>query len=254
VNDSESKRHIPLEGAYNMRDAGGYPTQDGGRVRWRTLWRADSLHDLTVADQARLRELGVRTIVDLRHAGELERAPNVFAQALDLTYLHLSILEDDPINGGPATSSPSMEIGYRRYLDERQAQFAAVFLAMAEPDRFPLVVHCTAGKDRTGLVVALLLGLAGVADEQIAEDYALSAGYLEPRLAEIRARYLREGRDPSRLESPAPVMRSTLAHLHARYGGIPSYLRHIGVPEPALAALRETLVEPIPSPPGRGLG
>jgi protein-tyrosine phosphatase len=139
-----------------------------------------------------------------------------------------------------------MAEGYRRYLDERQAQFATVFLAMAELDRFPLLVHCTAGKDRTGLVVALLLGLAGVADVAISEDYALSAGYLEPRLAETRARYLREGRDPSRLDSPASVMRSTLDHLHARYGGAAAYLRHIGVPEAALAGLRATLVEPAP--------
>jgi protein-tyrosine phosphatase len=169
-------RRLPLAGAYNLRDVGGYPAANGGQTRWRTLFRADSLHRLSVEEQEALLEYGVRTVIDLRRPEETAAAPNVFAASSHVRYLHLSITD-----GAPDPSGPSIELDelYRRILDLRGEQLGAVLTAMADDGAFPAVVHCTAGKDRTGLIIALLLGIAGVPSEQIIEDYALSAVYLE---------------------------------------------------------------------------
>jgi protein-tyrosine phosphatase len=237
--ESLPARRLPLAGAYNLRDVGGYPAADGGQTRWRTLFRADSLHRLTVEEQEALLEYGVRTVIDLRRPDETASAPNVFAASPRVRYLHLSITDSAPDPNGPSIALDEL---YRRILDDRQAQLGAVLTALSEEGAFPAVVHCTAGKDRTGLIVALLLGIAGVPPEQIVEDYALSAVYLaETFWAEVSARLTAAGIPLERyrqlLASAPETMVATLAYLDERYGGAVGYAAHLGLVDRQLATL-----------------
>jgi protein-tyrosine phosphatase len=209
------------------------------------MLRSDSLHALDPEAQRRLLDLGVRTIVDLRRPDELERRPNVFATSSDVRYLHHPIFEESkPSAEWPATL---FEL-YREMLDERGRFVAHTFASLAQPDAMPALVHCTVGKDRTGIVVALLLAVAGVSNETIVEDYALTAEHLTEAYFEEQRRSVEAvGENWARIEpffrSPAEAMHRTLVHLEDRYGGPVAYLRTVGLTDDQLARLHAALVE-----------
>lgn len=235
-------RHLKLDGTYNVRDVGGYATADGRVMRWRTLLRADSLHRLPEAGQRDLLACGVRTIIDLRRPNEARHQPNVFAASAALRYIHYPLYEitvdtdhDEPLRRH-----------YRWLLDECQPQLAAVLTLLGAPGALPALIHCTAGKDRTGIVIALLLALAGVDRAMIAADYALSATYLtDDFVVAVLERVREANRDWERYQRllicPDELMLDTLAYLDERYGGVGPYLRRCGLASDTLAALRAAL-------------
>ena len=242
---SEPPRHLGLEGTYNLRDTGGYRTRDGRTTRWRTFLRSDSLHRLPHLAQTTLLSYGVRTVVDLRRSDELHTAPNVFASSTEVAYHHVSLLADTPPERQVAPRP--LQDAYRLILDHRQAQLHQALVTLAAPGGLPAVVHCTAGKDRTGLIVALVLGLAGVPAATIVEDYALSAQYLVgPYLEEARQRAVQNGIpwewfEPQVICPPA-FMQVTLQYLDERYGGIAAYVRGLGLSQEQCERLRHTLL------------
>ncbi len=242
--ESMGQRHLPLEGAYNIRDIGGYPAAAGTTTRWRTFLRADSLHNLTPASQQALIDYGVRTIIDLRFAQECSAAPNVFAAGGSVRYINLSLFEGSAPNG-MGRQLVDLESIYRYILDERQAAVKAVLELMAD-DAFPVLIHCTAGKDRTGMITALMLGLAGVDHATIAEDYALTAHYGAELLATLHAQAAAAGRDMATyarfLAAEPAAMRNTLAYLEAKYVSVPAYLAQIGLTATQIAQLRRQLL------------
>jgi protein-tyrosine phosphatase len=244
IEQAPPSRHLKLEGTYNVRDVGGYLTSDGRITRWRRLLRADGMHRLTEEAQRTLLETGLRTIVDLRRPREVEHQPNVFATATTLRYLHMPLYQ---VVVGDEDERTLREV-YRWMVEECQPQIAAVIRLLAEPDALPGLVHCTAGKDRTGVIVALLLGAVGVPAETIVADYALSAENLRGEFTEeTRRRVTAAGLDWAKYErlmiSPAEFMRDTLDHLDERYGGVQPYLRTIGIDGEELAILRDMLTE-----------
>ncbi len=241
---SDANHHLPLEGTHNLRDIGGYRTREGRMTRWRTFFRADSLHRLTPASQTILLDYGLRTVLDLRRSDELAMAPNVFADSTSVIYHHVSLMIDErPV---PGTPRPLVDT-YRSILDERQEQVCTALLALAAPDGLPGLVHCSAGKDRTGVMAALMLGLCGVPHETIVTDYALTITYMQGQLLdEIRQRALQRGYvwekyKPLTLSPPA-FMETTLQHIDQRYGGIDAYVRSIGVPAAEIDHLRQRLL------------
>ncbi len=239
-------RRLPLDLAYNLRDIGGYETTDGRRTRWGVLFRSDSLHRLTPQAQQYLLDLGLRTIIDLRYREELAGAPNVFAGSPRIQYRTIALYElDDPAI--VAYRPQNLDEVYRMILAHAQPQIKRVIDTLTEPGALPGLVHCTAGKDRTGMVIALILGALGAPDETIIADYALSGAYLDPLLDELRAQAARDGLDLAwynrLLESDPAVMRRTLAHLREHYGGAEAYLRAAGVSGRQLDALRGALLE-----------
>lgn len=235
------QRHLKLAGTYNFRDVGGYPTRNGGATRWRTLFRSDSPHRLSEPDRASLIKGGLRTAIDLRQAEELAEAANVFAASAQVAYRHLPLLNDTP--SMPEVLPALVEI-YRIILDDRGDQVGAVLATLAAPGGLPAVVNCTAGKDRTGLITALVLGLAGVPEEVIVADYALSGACLEGvYLEEARERAEAQGFSYDLLVLCDPdFMRVTLAHLKARYGGIEAYARATGLGDAEIDRLRRAMV------------
>jgi protein-tyrosine phosphatase len=247
---TERERRLALAGTFNVRDLGGYTTRDGRTTRWGVILRADSLHALTPEAQEALLAYGVRTILDLRNAGETDRWPNPFAAADRVRYLNLTLSSNPAAPSGTPTRQTvfALEIVYRRILDHAQAGVATVLTTLAEPAALPAMVHCMAGKDRTGLVVALLLAIAGVPYETIAEDYALTATFqTEEYRAGARQRAESNGHDWEHyqrlLGCPPEFMLRTLAYLDERYGGVDSYLRAIGLDDAHVTALRDALVE-----------
>jgi len=194
----------------NARDLGGLPTVDGSVLRAAALYRSDGLFRLSAAGVAAVRAAALARIIDLRWQREVEREPSPFAG--DAIYRHVPMLEDVLTYEVPHTT-------YGPMLDHNQRRIAEAFraLAAAPPDG-AVVVHCHGGRDRTGVLVALALAVAGVPPEQIVADY---------------------GRSPERL----PIaMTNTLAHLDERYGGAERYLLGIGITADEITAVRERLV------------
>jgi protein-tyrosine phosphatase len=196
----------------NARDLGGLPTQGGGRIRPGALLRSGHHARITPATMAAIRATGVARVVDLRWDREVAADPSPFAG--DPVYVHLPMLMD-------VLDYEVPEDTYGPLLDRNRKRVAAAFRAVAEAPPGAVVVHCHGGRDRTGVLVALALSVAGVAPEEIAKDYALSA------------------------DRPAATMRNTLAHAERHYGGVVPYLLGSGVAQLHLDAVRARLREPM---------
>jgi protein-tyrosine phosphatase len=173
-------RHLNLVGASNFRDLGGYPARDGRAVRWRQIFRSNHLGHLTEADIELLRPLRLKSAFDFR--GTEERAAamcgieEIAVHSLPIEPTVVAALRARQANGAPLTSADALDVmrdSYRNYVRHSTASFRALFAHLLE-DRAPLVIHCTAGKDRTGFACALILHVLGVPDDLIAEDYLLT--------------------------------------------------------------------------------
>lgn len=240
-----NQRHFALAGAYNIRDLGGYALRGGGSTQWRRLLRADGLHRLAEADARRLAAHGVATVIDLRRQAELDAAPNPFAAFDGVAYHHVSLFDRlDPL--ALAGSANLLHDLYCLALRERGDAFAEVLRLIANAPDGIVLFHCTAGKDRTGLIAALLLLIAGADEATIIEDYAMTGALIAPMLENlIREAELRgDDVDAFRplLACTPETMAATLAELEAVHGGVESYLASIGIDGDALAKLRRRLM------------
>ncbi len=232
-----------LDGVYNLRDVGGYGTKNGRFVHSQTLLRADCLHRLPPASQQALVDYGLRSVVDLRRRVEINYEPNVFAQSAHVAYHHLPLYNE--WEELAAERPRDLAHMYTLMLDNCQPAFRELFALLAQPGAFPALVHCKVGKDRTGVVVALLLDVAGVPAATIAADYALSRPYLDPLIPELREEAQRFGYDMAYYESLLPsepaTMHVMLDYLYQRYGGAASYLAQIGLTADQVTGLQQTL-------------
>jgi protein-tyrosine phosphatase len=240
----ECTRRLLWEGCLNVRDLGGYPTVDGCETRWGAVIRADNLAQLSEAGQAALIDYGVRTIVDLRTAEEIAQHPTPFANTNShgITYINISLVD-------PAVAKPeftTLADDYTYMLDRFKPAVAATMTAIARAPAGGVLIHCVGGKDRTGIISALLLALAGVPWDVIGADYALSAEYLRPLDEEYLANGPGERVDrQTHIEKYRPrpgVMIEVLRRLDERYGGVEAYLQVAGVMPENIARLRERLL------------
>jgi len=240
----QPSRHLPIKGTYNVRDLGGYATASGSQTQWRRLLRADALHRMDDAAVDALLDTGVTTVIDLRHGDELTHQPNPFAGHADVVYRNVSLLEGlSPSLMGEG--DVLLEL-YILALTQRQQALAEVLRIIADAPDGAVLFHCTAGKDRTGIVAALLLGAAGVDAEVIVEDYAQTAVMIAPILAEITAGAVARGAEAQSfqrlLASDPQTMAATLSFIDRDYGSVPAYLAHIGLDESTINRLRNRLV------------
>jgi protein-tyrosine phosphatase len=232
---------------FNFRDIGGVQA-DGGVVRRGALLRSDALVDLAEDDHGELARAGIRTAIDLRERGERDRS----TAALRAIRLH----EIELIGGDPAALTMDL-LGFNRWLLANRAErLGAVVKLLAQPGALPGVYFCSSGKDRTGLVTALILSLLGVEEEAIVRDYAVTAELMpEEYFAEAIERaiagglpeHLLDGYRTTGLGSPPEVMVGTLHELNDTYGGAERYLLAAGVTQDELDALRAVLVQPQPA-------
>ncbi|MFC5758855.1 tyrosine-protein phosphatase [Rhizobium sp. GCM10022189] len=229
------ERVIALDGAHNVRDLGGYATGAGGLTRWRSLLRGDALHGLSAADIEALVAQDVTTVIDLRNGHEIALQPNRLEGDARVVYANIPLFAAlAPIDMGAADAA-GFDMGerYCQALDSCQPAIAEVLATIARaPDGIALF-HCTAGKDRTGLIAALILANAGVDDAVIIEDYALTGSVSGPLLGQLRARALTRGASAAFVDtvlaSAPESMARALHHLASRYGGAGSYMAQIGM-------------------------
>jgi len=251
-----AEREIPFEGGVNFRDIGGYRTTDGRYTAWGKVYRAGALGELTDDDMTRLTNVGLRTACDLRTEEEALELPDRLPESV--TYLPMHI-----VMGGTRRRQVRTLMKYRSRMDEAMVEaytqsgiegnptvFGGVIAAIAEGDRLPIAVHCTAGKDRTGTAIALLLSLLGVPDETIQADYSLSNAHFKAFEA-VGARAIEPFRrfglttntlQPFFTANPV-VIQATLDYVRVHYGSVEGYLTTVGgVTEEQIARVREIML------------
>jgi protein-tyrosine phosphatase len=174
-----AERRIPFEAVTNFRDLGGYRTRSGRRVRWGRVFRSDALHGMTEADLAMYHELGVVAVYDLRGDVEIAERPNPMPSR-NLPLLTRPAGDETPVATDWTAATDGAQVLaniYTAHIDHAAARIGELFSALAERDGLPAVLHCHAGKDRTGVVAALLLDALGVDREAVLDDYELTARY-----------------------------------------------------------------------------
>jgi protein-tyrosine phosphatase len=242
-------RDLDWDGCLNVRDLGGHRTEDGGETRYGAVVRADSIRQLTDAGWATAVDYGVRTIVDLRADVELEADPPA---DLPVDVVHVPFFQDDEeafadveaaASAAPDNVAATRAV-YLVFLERFAENVAAAIVAVARAPEGGVVVHCMGGKDRTGLVTAFLLHIAGVDIEQIAADYALSEERLQPRLdAWLEEAGTEAERERMRrvAATPAESMVGVLEELERRHGSIEAFLQASGLTDEDLRLARERL-------------
>jgi protein-tyrosine phosphatase len=232
-------RILQLEGAANVRDLGGLPTADGGVVRRGWVFRSDVLYRLTENDTMALRALGIRTVIDLRSRDEVRRYPVSPLQVAGFQHVNI------PIQSDTYSKTGDMLEDYLLLLRNAAPGFREIFRHLAN-DPYPLVINCFAGKDRTGLTSALILGALGVPDDVIVADYALSAQHMFRHMhihGTTDEATVGRGRLPSWLEATPATMEETLQSIAAQWGSVRGYLNSIGVSASELRQIIMALVD-----------
>lgn len=242
------RRHA-VAGLYNLRDTGGYRAA-GGTSRWGKLLRSDALHRIDATGRDRLAEIGVAHIIDMRGGDERATAPSA-VDGLEVTVHHLPVFDDaDP--AAQATTHVGLVPVYDHIVDERGAQLVdAIRVIIAADDDDAVLVHCTAGKDRTGLVVAFALAAAGVDRDDVVADYAATAENLRGEWSdamtavfEQRGIELTAGMVELITESPAEVLEALLERIDREHGSISAYLLAHGLTPTELERLTAVIIDP----------
>jgi protein-tyrosine phosphatase len=248
--DDFHDRHHRFEACFNFRDIGGYPTVDGRSVRWERYYRAGRQDRMTAADLEKLKVLGIRTQVDLRRPDEVAQQGRGPLAEFGVQYHHIPVIPD---GGSERLNQLVGDTGisgrrYLGYLEFDPKSWIQLFKVLADADRHPMVLHCTAGKDRTGVSTAFLLAVLGVDRSWIEADYVLTnldvarqVDFLEQTGA------LPEGMDRQTMMHlagiPAAAMSDFLDGVEARWGGPVDYLRSIGISDEVMAAVRHAFLD-----------
>jgi len=245
ANANEATRALAWDACLNVRDLGGLTTADGRRVRPGALVRSDQLCRLSDGGRAALLAHGVRTVIDLRTPAEVERDPDPIWHEHGVDYVLIPQQSEqlwrelDPVARTRAQRDSAV-------LDRRAEQIVAMARVVAHAVPGGVLIHCLAGKDRTGVAVALLLALVGVSEADIAADYTLSVANLAHELAaaleaapddEARARLERS------YDARPETMLATLAHLRTRHDGAKEYLTRAGLSDADIERIRARLLE-----------
>jgi len=258
-NGNPQERLLPLPSLPNLRDFGGYPTQHGRRVKRGLLYRSASLAHLNDADLAQLEALDLRLICDLRTSEEIQEAPDRLPRGIE--YLHLPAHAHQ--NSRPSLRNVAGMLFKRSYLerilprlytevmiDQNPQVFAEIFRRVAQ-GQLPLLLHCTAGKDRTGLSAALLLSWLGVSEELIIQDYSISNLFYED-FVRVSGRILKQlgqlGIRPHEvyplLVADPRTLQATFDYIRTHYQSVEAYLRGpVGLDDATLDAVRRHLLE-----------
>jgi protein-tyrosine phosphatase len=241
-------RTLDFEGCVNFRDLGGYRTADGRMVAWRRLFRADGLNKLTAADRDQLTGLGLATVIDLRTLDEAEQRGSFPVDQVPVRYVGLPLTDVLPATEDLVDWKEAAYVAtrYGAMVSEGGPVLTEAISVLASGEALPAVMHCSAGKDRTGVLSALVLAFLGVPDETIVEDYALSAAAMGRLLERLKAEYP-EAQDAVERYAPAilhvvpETMEQFLAELRLEYGSYAELAEALGVVE-AMDRLRSTVL------------
>ncbi len=253
-----AERRVWLDGPVNFRDLGGYKTSDGRRIKWGKVFRADNLARLSAMDQTRLENMGIELICDFRTGAEIEKAPDKFPAGNASKYLHLPVIHGesdntilfDRIKKGDVEwiNIDLMIEGYIKSLENYADIWGEVIKHLANTKSFPMVFHCTAGKDRTGICAALILLVLGVPEQSVIEDHHLSNIFIAKVLDKIYTYIQSLGIPPERVSpyftAPKECITSLIHHLNDNYGSAFNYFTKKAKIDPKiLAVLEQNLLE-----------
>lgn len=257
--DDVGARFVEMEGCFNVRDLGGYPTADGREVRRGQIYRADALHRLTAAGRDRLATLEINTVIDLRTADEVTHRSWQPEPQWPGRRHHIRLRAATPNWSGLTTkqaADPDLAVAhYRDTVQQGGPALAAVFAVLAAPRATPTIFHCAAGKDRTGIVAALLLRLLGVDQQVVAADYALSDVATARWEASVAAGTADDTQTawafvpPAMLVADPDIMFRFLDWVDVEHGSTDNLLRRQGLDPAAITHLRHTLISSGPRPP-----
>jgi protein tyrosine/serine phosphatase len=229
-------RHLPLDGCFNFRDIGGYRATNGRSVRWRRFFRSGGPLDLSASDLATIHGIGVETIVDLRTEEEVSSRGAFTEAAPDATVIYLPMTDLLPPEDQLARWNDPVFVAdeYTRMLSEASPVIAEAIAVLTDPSAYPVLVHCSAGKDRTGILIAIVLGLLGVSRQDIVYDYALSRLGMQRLVAWLRVnapdqRETVERLTPAILASAPTTMENFVDRLIGTYGSFDDYASALGV-------------------------
>lgn len=237
---------LKVEGTYNMRDLGGYITKDDDIVKHKTLIRSGNLDKLPETSQNTLLDYGIQTIIDVRDEWEAENYPNPFVSYDEVKYYNLPLIGDALSNdeGFQVDTRDYVHLNelYIKYIDRCQPQIGQIISTVSDSE-MGIVIHCHAGKDRTGIIVALILSVIGIKDDEIANDYALSNQNIQHLISEWRAYEKSKGYDMEQFErnnsSLPETIIETLGHIRENYGSVGDYLRRCGLSKEQLSCLKD---------------
>lgn len=250
-----AERTVPMDAVSNFRDIGGYFTQEGQQVRWNKIYRASALNRLTSADQQRLRDMHITFACDMRTEEEVDDTPDNLPDSIHYRNL--------PAHNGDSRLMAVANILFKKdflpnllkdlytriMLDDNPQVFTEITQLAADSDNLPLIIHCAAGKDRTGIATALILSLLGVDDETIIADYTLSNLHFdyfreaaEKMIGQLSLFGISESDFNYLLIADAQVMRHTLDHLYNKYGSAEKYLLQAGVEPQTITRIRKNLL------------
>jgi protein tyrosine/serine phosphatase len=243
------ERSIDLAGCFNFRDLGGYPAADGRRIAWRRLFRSDGLHLLTLEDVARLcDELDLRDVVDLRSPAEVEQDGRGLLEQSAVRIHHLPLFDGDPRVERDRSVEAQMTLAdrYLGLLEIAQQPIAATIEVVAAAEG-AAVYHCAAGKDRTGVISAILLAALGVAPEVIVADYALTNQNLDAIVERLSAsegyKAMLDDLPADTLHAEPATMEGLLVGIEERWGGVTGYLAAAGADPDLPQQLQDKLLE-----------
>ena len=249
INDF-AERHHAFEGCFNFRDIGGYRTRDGGVVRWHRYYRGGRQDRMTSADLSRLASLGIKTQIDLRRPDEAAEQGRGPLPELGAKYENLAVIPEggsdklSKLVGDTAISGKR----YLGYLEFGPEVWIKMFRLFANADDHPMLIHCTAGKDRTGVSTAFLLSVLGVERDIIEADYLLTNIDVERQVDFLESTVgLPDGVDRELMMHhagvPETAMHDFLNGLEETYGGVLRYLTSIGIDEATMNAVRRNFLE-----------
>ena len=225
------KRHLPMEGGYNFRDLGGYKNTEGKTTQWGKIFRSDDLSSLVKNDLDYLSKIPLVSVVDFRSENEIQKAPDKIPDSVKGKYLYS--IKPGNLDASQMLS-PEMNIPIDRLMTELYGlfvtdsviidQYRKFFALLQDTSQIPLLFHCSAGKDRTGMAAAFILFALGVDEETVMEDYLLSNKYLEGKYVHIIAQY-------PQLKPAFGVKREyleiALNQIKQDHGSIENYLQNI---------------------------
>jgi protein-tyrosine phosphatase len=244
-------RRLPLSGAVNFRDLGGYPAAGGRRVRWRHLYRADSLADLTGDDLAAVAALGLRTVCDFRLPEEAAKKPDRLPADAPVRAVAIGFIPEGTLDMLRAINDGRLDAAgieaevlrhYSKFTREHTAEYARFFALLLEADALPLLMHCTSGKDRTGFAAAAVLTVLGTPRDVIVADYAMTNDYRR----DIRHLFDRpvDAAALERLTTADPAyITAALDEIDRAFGGVDGWCAALGLDPAARSDLIARLTE-----------
>ena len=241
----EVPKPLKLDGTFNTRDLGGYPSASGKITQTHRLLRSDGLHQLSPKDQQTLYDYGVRKVIDLRSKYECEKNVSRMAEYRDVAYEHVPMLDRIQSDGFEAVFPSCMSEMYMALLAEYGAAVASALRAILAEPMGCVLFHCTAGKDRTGVIAMLLLLLCGVPESIVIADYAATQQNIAPAVDAQKKELLEKGiAFPEHVFGSDPdQMKITIDYLDHSCGGAEKHIRTIGLDDLEIAALRDKLLQ-----------